>query len=113
MVSKWPAAILKMRVHGLICAGVRSVHLAPPSVVTCSRPSPVPAHRTLTSRGEGPSAVTDRVADTVTVEAYLPAFCGTSHFWARVRSPLMAVQLWPPLVVFQTPAVAKNRTFGS
>ena len=25
----------------------------------------------------------------------------------------MAVQLWPPLVVFQTPAVAKNRTLGS
>jgi len=43
----------------------------------------------------------------VTLLAYLPALAGTSHVW-RVRSPLIAVQLWPPLVVFQTPAVAKN-----
>ena len=32
-----------MRVHALICGGVTLVHLAPPSVVTCSNPSPVPA----------------------------------------------------------------------
>ena len=97
--------MLKMRVQGLICGGVTLVHFAPPSVVTWIRPSPVPAHSTLTSSGEGASAVIEPCAAGVTVDAYLPAFAGTSQVW-RVRSPLMAVQLWPPLVVFQTPAVA-------
>ena len=32
--SKWPASMLKMRVHGLICGGVTFVHFAPPSIVT-------------------------------------------------------------------------------
>src|SRR5271169_4689875 len=59
LVSKWPASILKMRVHGLICGGVTLVHFAPPSIVTCSRPSPVPAQRTFTSSGDGASAVID------------------------------------------------------
>ena len=97
--------MLKMRVHGLICGGVTLVHFAPPSVVSWISPSPVPAQSTLTSSGEGASAVTDPSGDGVTVDAYLPAFAGTSQVW-RVRSPLMAVQLCPPLVVFQTPAVA-------
>ena len=42
-VSKWPASMLKMRVHGLICGGVTFVHFAPPSVVTWMSPSSVPA----------------------------------------------------------------------
>ena len=65
----------------------------------------MPAQSTLTSRGEGASAVIVPSGAGVTVPAYLPAFAGTSQVW-RVRSPLMAVQLWPPLVVFHTPAVA-------
>ena len=69
------------------------------------KPSPVPAHRTFTSSGEGASAVTDPCAAGFTVDAYLPALAGMSQV-CRVRSPLMAVQLWPPLEVFQTPAVA-------
>ena len=81
------------------------VHFAPPSMVTCSSPSPVPAHSTLTSSGDGASAVIEPSGAGVTEDAYLPAFAGTSQVW-RVRSPLMAVQLWPPLTVFQTPAVA-------
>src|SRR5580700_3907713 len=97
--------MLKIRVHGLIWDGVTSVHFAPPSVVSCRRPSPVPAQSTLTSRGEGASAVMEPAGAGVTVEAYLPAFVGTSQDW-RVRSPLMGVQLWPPLLVFHTPAVA-------
>src|ERR1041385_5421949 len=76
------------------------------------RPSPVPAQSTLTSRGEGASAVTDPAGAGVTVEAYFPALAGTSQVW-RGRSPLMGVQLGPPLMVFQTPAVAKKRTLGS
>src|ERR1035438_2924385 len=97
--------MLKMRVHALICGGVVLVQWAPPSVVSCSRPSPVPAHRTLTSSGAGARAPPEPAGEGVTVEAYLPALRGTSQVW-RVRSPLMAVQLWPPLVVFQTPELA-------
>src|ERR1017187_41043 len=48
----------------------------------------------------------------VTLATYLPALAGTSHVW-RVRSPLMGVQLCPPLVVFHTPAVPKKSTLGS
>src|ERR1700693_6427841 len=92
LVSKCPASMLKMRVQGLISGGVTLVHFAPPSNVTCSRPSPAPAQSTLTSSGEGASAVIEAIGDGVTVEAYLPAFVGTSHVW-RVRSPLMAFQL--------------------
>src|ERR1035437_8048624 len=97
--------MLKMRVQGLISGGVTLVHFFPPSMVTWSRPSPVPAHSTLTSRGDGASAVTEPCAAGVTVDAYFPAFEGTSQVW-RVRSPLIGVQLWPALVVFHTPAVA-------
>ncbi len=97
--------MLKMRVHGLICGGVTLVHFAPPSMVTWIRPSPVPAQSTFTSSGEGASAVMVPRADGFTVDAYLPALAGTSHVW-RVRSPLIGVQLCPPLMVFQTPAVA-------
>src|ERR1700689_2677918 len=104
--------MLKMRVHGLICGGVTSVHFTPPSGGTWMRPSPAPAHSTLTSSGEGASAVMEAVAAGVTVAPYLPAFAGTSQVW-RVRSPLIAVQLWPPLLVFPTPAVAKKSTLGS
>ena len=100
-VSKWPASMLKMRVHGLICGGVTLVHFAPPSIVTWMLPSSVPAQRTLTSFGEGESAVIVPSGAGVTVLAYLPAFAGTSQVW-RVRSPLMRVQLLPPSIVFNT-----------
>src|SRR5580704_11262814 len=92
--------MLKMRVQALIWEGVVSVQLAPPSVVSCSRPSPVPAHSTLASSGEGASAVIEPRGEGVSVLPYLPALAGISQVW-RVRSPLMAVQLWPPLLVFQ------------
>src|SRR3954453_19736008 len=101
-----------MRVHAFICGGVTLFHFVPPSVVSWMRPSPLPAHRTLTSSGEGASAVTVPAAEGVTPDAYLPALAGTSQVW-RVRSPLIGVQLWPPSIVFQTPAVAKKSTLGS
>src|SRR6476659_7919305 len=56
-LSKCPASMLKMRVHGLICGGVTFVHFAPPSVVTWILPSSVPAHSTFTSFADGDSAV--------------------------------------------------------
>src|SRR5260370_96470 len=98
--------MLKMRVHGLIAGGDTFDHFLPPSIVTWIKPSPLPVQSTLTSSGEGASAVIVPSAEGVTVDAYLPAFAGTSQVW-RVKSPLIAVQLWPPLVVFHTPAVAK------
>src|SRR5581483_5588043 len=105
-VSKCPASRLKMRVHGLTSFGVTSFHFAPPFIVTCTSPSPVPAHRTFTSSGDGDSAVTVPSADAFTSLAYLPAFDGMSHFSARVRAPLIAVHDFPPFVVFHTPADA-------
>src|SRR3954452_3173803 len=69
-LSKCPASMLKMRVHGLICGGVTFVHFAPPSVVTWILPSSVPAQRILTSRVEGESAVIEPVGDGVTLFAY-------------------------------------------
>src|SRR5215469_12265283 len=97
--------MLKMRVHGLISAGAVFVQVLPPSAVSCSSPSPVPAHSTFTSSGEGASAVIDPIGAGVTVDAYLPAFAGTSQV-CRVRSSLMALQLCPPLEVFHTRCVA-------
>src|SRR5271169_5679108 len=78
LMSKWPASMLKMRVHGLICGGVTLLHFNPPLVVTWIKPSPVPAHSTFTSRADGASAVTEPCAAGVTVDAYLPALAGMS-----------------------------------
>src|SRR5262245_45804787 len=93
-VSKCPASMLKIRVHGLICGGVTSVHLTPPSIVTWMLPSSVPAQSTFTSRGDGASAVIDPVGDGFAPSAYLPTLAGTAHVW-RDRPPLMRVQLCP------------------
>ena len=92
--------MLKMRVHGLMPAGVTSVHLAPPSIVTCTLPSSVPAQITFTSRGEAESPVIAPSGDGVTVLAYLPALGGGVHV-CFARSPLMRVQLLARSVDFQ------------
>ena len=63
-----------------------------------------PEHVHIERRWRKPPVI-EPYAATVTVDAYLPAFVGTSQLW-RVRSPLIAVQLCPALEVFQTPAVA-------
>jgi len=55
--SKWPASMLKMRVHGWMSAGVTFFHVAPPFSVTWMLPSSVPAHSTPPLRGEADSAV--------------------------------------------------------
>ena len=64
-------------------------------------PSSVPAQSTLTSRGDGASAVIEPGGDGVTPLAYLPTFAGTAHV-CRVRSRLMRVQLCPRSIVLQT-----------
>src|SRR5262245_11742075 len=43
---------------------------------------------------------------------YTPTFAGTSQF-SRVRSPLIAVQVKPAFVVFQSVFEAKNSVLGS
>src|SRR3954452_15786672 len=100
-VSKCPASMLKMRVHGLTARGVTFDHSSPPFVVTWICPSSVPAQRTFTSRDEGESAVMVPAGAGFTSAAYLPALAGTSHVW-RARSPLIRVQLLPPSSVFHT-----------
>jgi hypothetical protein len=106
LVSKWPASILKMRVHGF---DLRRRDVGPfqaavggdlNQAVAGARPQHVHVERRWRKRRNRPLR-----RDGVTVDAYLPALAGMSHVW-RVRSPLMAVQLCPPLVVFHTPAVA-------
>src|SRR3954465_9288895 len=77
--SKWPASMLKMRVHGLIAAGVTLAPLRPPSLVGWITPSSVPVQRTLILRGDGENAVMLPNGAGVTPEAYLPAFAGTAH----------------------------------
>ena len=52
--------MLKMRVQGLIAAGVTFFHVAPPSDVIWIWPSSVPAHRICTLRGDGESAGVQR-----------------------------------------------------
>src|SRR4051794_17986019 len=93
--------MLKKRVHGLTAGGVTFVHVAPPSIVTWRNPSSVPAHRTRTSRGEGPSAVMLPNGAGVTPLAYLPAFAGTAHV-GRARSGLMRVHERARSVDFHT-----------
>src|SRR5258708_37316643 len=93
--------MLKMRVHGLISAGVTFDHFTPPSVVTWMLPSSVPAQRTLTSAGDGDNAVIDPAGAGVTPALYLPTLAGTSHA-CRVRSPLMRVHVLPPSIVLKT-----------
>src|SRR6185503_9066970 len=56
-VSKWPASMLKMRVHALIELGVTFFQTAPPLSVTWMLPSSVPAQITLMLLGDGDSAV--------------------------------------------------------
>src|SRR5581483_5205600 len=100
-VSKWPASMLKMRVHGLMAGGVTFFQVRPPSIVTCTLPSSVPAHSTFTLFGEGDSAVMVPRGPGVTLLAYFPALAGTSHV-CRARSGLMRVQLCARSVVFHT-----------
>ncbi len=99
--SKWPASRLKIRVHGLIAAGVTLVHLSPPSIVTWRLPSSVPAQITRASRGESASAVIVPWGAGVTLAAYLPTLAGTAQL-CRARSGLMRVQLWPRSADFHT-----------
>src|SRR5215469_3566021 len=93
-VSKWPASRLKILVHGLIDGGVTFFQVAPPSVVTCTLPSSVPAQMTFRLFGEGESAVIAPRGAAVTLSPYFPAFAGTAQV-CRVRSGLILVQLCP------------------
>ena len=101
-VSKCPASMLKMRVHGLICGGVTFVHFAPPSVVTWMLPSSVPAHRTLTSLGDGDSAVIDPAGGGRDGRSRTCRRSPERPTSGRARSPLMRVQFLPPSRVLQT-----------
>src|SRR5689334_7341735 len=90
--SKWPASMLKMRVHGLIAAGVTFDQLRPPSNVAWMAPSSVPAQITPRFLGDGDNAVMLPNGAGVTPLAYFPALAGTAHV-CLVRSGLMRVQL--------------------
>jgi len=84
-VSKWPASMLKILVHGWMAAGVTFRQVAPPLVVTWTLPSSVPAQRTALLLGEGDNAVIAPRESAVTAAAYLPTLAGMGHVW-RARS---------------------------
>src|SRR5688572_2674078 len=94
--------------------GVTFAQVFPPSRVTFTSPSSDPAHRTLTSRFDGPRANT--VA--YTSGPFMSPVIGPPE-WpivfgsCRVRSGLIRSQLCPPLVVFQTCCDEVYSTFGS
>ena len=93
--------MLKIRVQGLIAAGVTFRHVAPPFVVTWMLPSSVPAQSTAALLGEGDSAVIAPRGVGVTVLAYLPALAGTAHV-CPARSGLIRVQVCARSTDFQT-----------
>src|SRR5690242_1747571 len=99
--SKCPASMLKMRVHGLIAAGVTFFHVEPPSVVTWMTPSSLPVQMVLMSRGDGDSAVMLPNGAGATTPEYFPVLAGGSHV-CRVRSPLIRVQLCARSVDFHS-----------
>ena len=94
--------MLKMRVHGLIAAGVTLLHFTPPSVVTEIVPSSVPVQMIPMFLLDSDIAVIAPAAFGVTLDAYLPAVEGTPQVAPRVRSPLMRVQLCARSVLFHT-----------
>src|SRR6185437_7136682 len=102
--SKWPASMLKMRVHGLMAGGVTLVQVTPPFMVTWMLPSSVPAQSTRADRGDGARAVIVPNGDAVTPVAYLPADAGTVQVW-RARSGLMRVHECAWSADFQTTLV--------
>src|SRR5438046_7670574 len=104
--------MLKIRVQGLIPAGVTFRHVAPPFVVTWMLPSFVPAQSTAALLGEGDSAVIAPRGVGVTVLAYLAALAGTAHV-CRARSGLIRVHVCRPSTAFQTTFDAEYSTFGS
>ena len=91
-VSKWPASMLKMRVHGWMAAGVTFFHVTPPFIVTWMLPSSVPAQSTPPLRDDADSAVIAPRGVGVTPRAYRPALAGIAQVW-RARSGLIRAQL--------------------
>src|SRR6185437_14259333 len=73
-----------MRVQGLRPAGVTLLQCAPPSRVTCTLPSEVPAQIMAALSGEGASAVMVPRAAGFSLAAYLPAVAAVERLPHRV-----------------------------
>src|SRR5262245_57972852 len=80
--------------------GVTLSHLPPASRVTCTRPSSLPAQMSPFSFGDSATAKMVQYHSTPVLS---PVTGPPDHFCfdlsLRVRSGLMAVQVWPPSVV--------------
>src|SRR6267142_2704195 len=102
-VSERPASRMDTLAQGPSCGGVTSVQALPPSRVTWTRPSSLPAQMIFASTGDGASAYTTPrcVALAGSVPRYLPTFAGGSHV-LRVRSGLISFQLSPRSVDIHT-----------
>src|SRR5271163_4594211 len=92
-------------------AGVTFCQVAPPSRVSCTAPSSVPAQITPSLTGDGAMVISEPSGF---FGSFFSAGFSTGLFaGVRVRSGLIFSQLVPPLVVFSTNCVPRYRTCGS
>src|ERR1051325_1036777 len=81
---------------------VRLIQFLPPSRVTCTRPSLVPAQIRPGSFGDSASAKTTPAYSTPILSGVRPPEICCRLLSFRVRSGLMTFQLWPASVVMWT-----------
>src|SRR5438105_3924805 len=81
---------------------VTSLHVVPPSRVTCTRPSLVPAHNTLASIGDSPIANTTPAYSTPMLSGVNPPEMRCLDLSLRVRSGEISLQWLPPSFVMCT-----------
>src|ERR1044072_4928449 len=93
--------------------GVTLLHVVPPFFVTCTRPSSLPVQIVLTSRFDGPIEKITAYTSGPFMSPVIgpPEWPIVSGLW-RVRSPEIAVQLWPSVVVFQSRCDPAYNTLG-
>ncbi|MEZ5292614.1 MAG: hypothetical protein R2745_16150 [Vicinamibacterales bacterium] len=98
--SLWDASIMVTRLQAPTAGGVTSFQAPPSSIVSCTRPSSVPAHTCGLSTGEGASVYT---TPRLPFRSSMAAVVGSSEAGTpgagRVRSSEMRVQLMPPSIV--------------
>ena len=94
--------------------GVTFAQRLPPSVVTCTSPSSDPVQMTFLSVLPGPTAkITAYTSGPFMSPVIGPPDGPIVASSCRVRSPLIAVQPWPPSVVFQSRCDDTNSSDGS
>src|SRR3990172_4198745 len=111
---KFDASIWLTRENPGRSFGVTFVQILPPSFVTWTSPSSEPVQMTLTFFLPGPTEkITPYTSGPFMSPVIGPPECPCVTGSCRVRSPLIAVQFCPPLVVFHRRCDDAKRSFGS